>query len=402
MTEINAAPGAITGLRVIDLTRVLGGPYCTQILADHGADVIKVEPPVGDEVREWGPPFHDEDAAYFIGINRNKRSIGLDLASEGGRTVLLKMLETADVLIENFKPGTLDKWGIGNDVLRAKFPRLVHCRISGFGATGPRGGNPGYDAIIQSMTGMIAATGSVESGPMRIGVPLVDITTGLYAAIGILMALSERDKSGLGQFIETTLYETGLAIMHPHAANYFMHGKPPSLTGNEHPNLVPYAVFKTQTNNIFIGVGNDGTFRKLAREIGKPELGTDPRFATNKDRIANRAALTAELAAVFAQFDAEPLCNRLLAAGLPAGPVQTIDKALTAEHTIARGDIIEKDWYKGVASPIRFDRTKASLRSVPPAFNQHANEVLTGFGYSEAEIAALVAEGTVSGSEKKR
>ena len=160
-----AAPGAMTGLRVIDLTRVLGGPYCTQILADHGADVIKVEPPAGDEVRDWGPPFHEEDAAYFVGINRNKRSIGLDLASEGGRAVLMKMLESADVLIENFKPGTLDKWGIGNDVLRAKFPKLVHCRISGFGADGPRGGNPGYDAIIQAMTGMIAATGSPRKRP---------------------------------------------------------------------------------------------------------------------------------------------------------------------------------------------------------------------------------------------
>src|SRR5712672_349569 len=198
-----SAPGAMAGLRVIDLTRVLGGPFCTQILADHGADVIKVEPPAGDEVRDWGPPFHEEDAAYFVGINRNKRSIGLDLASEGGRAVLMKLLASADVLIE-------------------KFPKLVHCRISGFGGDGPRGGNPGYDAIIQAMTGMIAATGSPESGPMRIGVPLVDIGTGLYAAIGILMALSERQRSGLGQFLETTLYESGLAIMHPHTANYFM------------------------------------------------------------------------------------------------------------------------------------------------------------------------------------
>src|SRR5712675_646592 len=234
--------GAMSGLRVIDLTRVLGGPYCTQILADHGADVIKVEPPAGDEVRDWGPPFHEEDAAYFVGINRNKRSIGLDLASEGGRAVLMKLLESADVLIENFKPGTLEKWGIGSDVLRAKFPKMVHCRISGFGADGPRGGNPGYDAII-----------------------------------------------------------------HPHAANYFMHGKPPQLSGNEHPNLVPYAIFPTRTDNIFIGVGNDGTFRKLAKEIGKPELGTDPRFARNKDRIANRDALRAELAAVFSQHEAEPI-----------------------------------------------------------------------------------------------
>src|ERR1700747_3495077 len=318
----NPTPGAMTGLRVIDLTRVLGGPYCTEVPAARGENRIKTGPPAGDEVRDWGPPFHDEDAAYFVGINRNKRSIGLDLASEGGRVVLMKLLERADVLIENFKPGTLDKWGIGNEVLRAKFPKLVHCRISGFGADGPRGGNPGYDAIIQAMTGMIKATGSPQSGPMRIGVPVVDITTGLYAAIGILMALAERQKSGLGQFLETTLYETGLAVMHPHAANYFMHGKPPSLTGNEHLTLVHYAIFPTRTDNIVIGVGNDGTFRKLAKEIGKPELGTDPRFARNKDRIANRDALRAELAAVFSQHDAELLCNRLLAAGPAAGPGQ--------------------------------------------------------------------------------
>src|SRR5260370_30897672 len=186
------------------------------------------------------------------------------------------------------------------------------------------------------MTGMIAATGSPESGPMRIGVPLVDITTGLYAAIGILMALSERQRSGLGQFLETTLYETGLAVMHPHAANYFMHGKPPSLTGNEHPNLVPYAIFSTKTDDIFIRVGNDGTFRKLAKEIGKPELGTDPRFARNRDRIANREARRAELAAVFSQHEAEPLCNRLLAAGLPAVPWATIAHALTTTPPLRR------------------------------------------------------------------
>src|SRR5258708_6085712 len=357
-----AAPGAMTGLRVIDLTRVLGGPYCTQILADHGADVIKVEPPAGDEVRDWGPPFHGDDAAYFVGINRNKRSIGLDLASEGGRAVLMKMLEGAD---------------------------------------GPRGGNPGYDAIIQAMTGMIAATGSPQSGPMRIGVPVVDISTGLYAAIGILMALSERQRSGLGQFLETTLYETGLAVMHPHAANYFMHGKPPQLTGNEHPNLVPYAIFPTRTDNIFIGVGNDGTFRKLAKEIGKPKLGTDPRFARNQDRIANRDALRAELAAVFSQHDAEPLCNRLLAPDLPPAPLPSIDQALTSAHTVHRNDVIEKDWYKGVASPIRFARSRAGLRNVPPKFGEHTSEVLTEFGYSRDEINALVARGVGSRPERK-
>ncbi len=391
----------MAGLRVIDLSRVLGGPYCTQILADHGASVIKVEPPAGDETRDWGPPFHDADAAYFIGVNRNKRSIGLDLASEGGRAVLMKMLETADVLIENFKPGTLEKWGIGSAVLREKFPRLIHCRISGFGGDGPRGGNPGYDAIIQAMTGMIAATGSAESGPMRIGVPLVDITTGLYATVGILMALHERARSGQGQFLETTLYETGLAIMHPHTANYFMHGKPPALTGNEHPNLAPYSIFKARDGNIFTGVGNDGSFRKLCREIGKPELGVDPRFARNKDRIANRAALRAELEAVFSQHDVGPLCDRLLNAGLPAGPVQGIDQALTSAHTRHRGDIIKKDWYKGVASPIRFERSKASLRSLPPKFGEHTAEVLAEFGYGQDAIDGLLASGAVC-CERKR
>jgi Predicted acyl-CoA transferases/carnitine dehydratase len=195
---------------------------------------------------------------------------------------------------------------------------------------------------------------------------------------------------------------TGLAIMHPHAANYFLHGKPPALTGNEHPNLVPYSIFATRDGKIFTGVGNDGTFRKLCKEIGKPELGTDPRFARNKDRIANRQALRTELEAVFSQFDSEPLCDRLLNAGLPAGPVQSIDKALTNAHTVHRGDVIEKDWYKGVASPIRLSRSKPSLRHLPPKFSEHAASVLAEFGYSQREIETLVKDGTVSGPERQR
>jgi formyl-CoA transferase len=191
------------------------------------------------------------------------------------------------------------------------------------------------------------------------------------------------------------LFETGLAVMHPHAANYFMHGKPPSLTGNEHPNLVPYAIFATRTDNIFVGVGNDGTFRKLCKEIGKPELAADPRFARNRDRVANREALRAELAAVFSRHDAEPLCDRLLAAGLPAGPVQSIDQALTGAHAVHRGDVVEQDWYKGVASPVRLARSKPSLRSLPPKFGQHTAEVLAEFGYSKSEIAALTAQGVI-------
>lgn len=391
-----SAFGTLAGLRVIDLTRVLGGPYCTQILGDHGAEIIKLEPPAGDETRHWSPITPKEGSSYFNGANRNKRSIGLDLTKPRGRDVLMTLLKDADVLIENFKPGTLDKWGIGNAFLREKFPRLIHCRISGFGADGPRGGNPGYDAIVQAMAGMIAANGSPEGGPTRIGIPVVDLTTGLYAAVGILMAINERQKSGQGQFLETTLFETGLAVMHPHSSNYFYTGKTPVPQGNPHPSLAPYESFQAKDGLIFIGVGNDGTFRKLCQEVGKPELGTDPRFARNTDRIANREILRAEMEEVFQHLEREPLCDRLLAAGLPAGPIQSIDKALESEQARQRGLVLRKDWYKGVASPIRFERSKASLRHAPPGFSEHAGEILSEAGFGPEQIDDLVAAGIVS------
>jgi crotonobetainyl-CoA:carnitine CoA-transferase CaiB-like acyl-CoA transferase len=387
--------GAIAGLRVIDLTRVLGGPYCTQILGDHRAEIIKIEPPAGDETRDWAPVLAETGSAYFNGANRNKRSLGLDLAKPRGRDVLMRLLANADVLIENFKPGTLEKWGIGNAYLAEKFPRLIHCRISGFGGDGPRGGQPGYDAIVQAMAGMIAANGSPQGGPTRIGIPVVDITTGLYATIGILMALIERQTSGRGQFVEATLFESGLSIMHPHASNYFFTGKTPVPTGNPHPSLAPYESFQTRDGLIFIGVGNDGTFRKLCHEIGKEELATDPRFTTNRSRIDNRDALRIEMEQVFRDFDRDALCDRLLAAGLPAGPIQSIDKALESPHAQARGDVIARDWYKGVASPVRFERNKASLRYAPPRFSEHAADILKEAGLGETEIADLTAEGVV-------
>jgi len=392
--------GAIAGLRVIDLTRVLGGPYCTQILGDHGAEIIKIEPPAGDETRDWAPVLTETGSAYFNGANRNKRSLGLDLTKPRGREVLMRLVANADVLIENFKPGTLDKWGIGNALLREKFPRLIHCRISGFGGDGPRGGQPGYDAIVQAMAGMIAANGSPEGGPTRIGIPVVDITTGLYATIGILMALIERQISGRGQFVEATLFESGLSIMHPHASNYFFTGKTPVPTGNPHPSLAPYESFKTRDGLIFIGVGNDGTFRKLCQEIGKPELAADPRFTTNRSRIDNRDAMRIEMEKVFKDFDRDALCDRLLAAGLPAGPIQSIDKALESPHAQARGDVVARDWYKGVASPVRFERNKANLRYAPPRFSEHATEILKEAGLAEKEIADLTAEGVVCKTRK--
>jgi crotonobetainyl-CoA:carnitine CoA-transferase CaiB-like acyl-CoA transferase len=369
--------GALAGIRVIDLTRVLGGPYCTMILSDHGADVIKVEPPQGDEVRDWGPPFHDGDASYFIGVNRNKRSIGLDLSKPEGKAVLLRLLDGADVLIENFKPGSMEKWDLGyDDVLSKRFPGLIHCRVSGFGGDGPLGGLPGYDAILQAMTGLMSINGDATTGPMRMGTAIVDMGTGLYSAIGILMALHERGQSGRGQYLDMTLYDCGMAFLHPHAANYFLNGKRPAGTGNPHPNLVPYDKYPTKTCEIFIASGNNGQFRKLCELIGRPEMADDPRFASNGDRNINRVALTLALAAAFADQDGTELSLQLIRAGVPAGPVLPVDDATM-------------DWYKGIGTPIKFSRTKGGTRRPPPRFNEHGTEVLTQHGYTAAEIAAL-------------
>lgn len=256
--EQGGGEGALAGIKIVDCTRVLGGPYCTQILADHGAEVIKVEPPQGDEVRDWGPPFKDGLSAYFSGVNRNKRSISLDLTSERGRAVLLRLLAGADILIENYKAGTLESWNIGYEtVLSAQFPGLVYCRITGFGADGPLGGLPGYDAAVQAWAGLISINGSEESGAMRLGIPIVDLGTGLYAAFGILAALQERSRSGRGQMVEATLFACGFALQHPHAANFFMSGDPPRLTGNAHPNISPYDLFSTRGRPLFLAVGND-------------------------------------------------------------------------------------------------------------------------------------------------
>jgi len=395
MTETDTAPaGSLAGLRVIDLTRVLGGPFCTQILGDHGADVIKVEPPQGDEVRDWGPPFHEDDASYFIGVNRNKRAIALDLTQAEGRAVLLRLLEGADVLIENYKPGAMEKWGLGYaETLKAKFPGLIHCRISGYGADGPLGGQPGYDAVVQAMAGHFSINGWPETGPTRIGIPLVDIGTGLYAAIAILMALQERTRSGLGQYIDMTLFDSALALMHPHIPNYLLSGKVPGLTGSAHPNISPYDTFDTASGEIFIAVGNDRAFRRLCAELGAEALADDPRFLKNGDRVTNRDALKAELAPRLAAEDGVALAERLLAAGVPAGAVLNTGQVVNHPHTTHRNMVPEKDWYRGPGTPIKFSRTPGSVRHTPPAFAADTDEVLAEAGYSADEIAALKENG---------
>jgi formyl-CoA transferase len=395
-TEDRVADSALKGLRIVDLTRVLGGPYCSQVLGDHGAEIIKIEPPQGDEVRDWGPPFHQGDAAYFIGVNRNKRSMALDLGKPEGRDVLLRLLEDADILLENYKPGAMEKWGLGyQDVLSQRFPRLIHCRISGFGGDGPLGGFPGYDAIVQAMAGWFSVNGEADGPGTRVGVAMVDMGTGLYSAIAILMALHERQRSGLGQYVDMTLYDCAVSLMHTHVVNYNMSGEVPVPTGNAHPNISPYETFRTQTVDIFIGAGNNRAYAKLCDAIDAPELVSDTRFISNADRVVNRPALKAEIESRLMKIDGAWLCETLLAAGLPAGPIYNTAQVMAHPHTLHRDMSITNDWYKMTGIPIKFSRTPGQIRRLPPKFSEHSKEILAGIGIQDESFERLVKEGVV-------
>lgn len=388
--------GSLAGIKVIDISRVLAGPSCTQILADHGAQVIKVEPPAGDETRKWGPPFKDGGASYYMGVNRNKRAIVLDLSVPAGREVLFDLLADADVLVENFKTGTMEKWGMGfEEVLSKRFPRLVQCRITGFGADGPLGGLPGYDAVVQAMSGLMSINGNPDSGATRIGVPVVDMSTGLNAALGVAMALFERSRSGRGQLVEAALYDVAISLLHPQGANWFMDGKPQRLLGNGHPNIVPYDKFPTRTVDIFIGVGNDGQFRALTKVLGRDDLAADPRYESNAARGANRPQLREQLVATLAEHDGEALCERLAQAGVPAGPVRDVGTALSHPHTLHREMAVELEGYRGTGVPVKMSRTPGSVRTPPPRYGEHNRELLAELGYSEERIAALIKDNIV-------
>ncbi|WER49622.1 CoA transferase [Cupriavidus sp. WKF15] len=358
--------GALAGIRVVDLSRILGGPFCGQILGDHGADVLKIEPPQGDDTRTWGPPFRDGVASYYFGLNRNKRVMKLDLTAETDRGVLLALLEDADVLVENFKTGTMEKWGLGYDTLSARFPRLVHCRVSGFGADGPLGGLPGYDAAVQAMAGLMSINGEADGAALRVGLPVVDMVTGMNAALGVLLALQERERSGRGQFVEAALYDSGLSLLHPHAANWFMNGKTPVRTGNAHPNIYPYDTVATGTDPIFLAVGNDRQFRILCEYLQVPALADDERYATAGARSVNRVALKAELEARMRELDGKVLADTLVAAGVPCAPVLSVPDALQHPHTMHREMVVEMEGgYRGLGAPVKLSRTPATYRFAP-------------------------------------
>lgn len=395
---MNPSQGALAGLKVIDLSRVLGGPYCSQALADHGAEVIKLEPLGGDETRGWGPPFEGADASYFRGVNRNKKGIAVDLSRPEGLALLMQLLEGADVLLENFKPGTLQRWGIGYaEVLSQRFPGLIHCGISGFGSDGPLGGLPGYDAVIQAMAGLMSVNGESDGGPLRVGLPIVDMVTGLNALAGILLALNERQRSGLGQSLDITLYDCGVSLLHPHLANFFAAGKPPQRTGNAHPNIAPYDSYRTSTAAIFLAVGNDRQFARLCEHLGAKALLEDPRFADNGCRSVNRQALKQALESHLAEHDGPALAQQLIGLGVPCGSIATVDQVVEHPHTRHRGLLVEIDDYRGVGSPVKLSRTPASYRSPPPALGEHTRQVLEGLGLDAQMIAGLYASGIVRG-----
>ena len=299
------------------------------------------------------------------------------------------------MLVENFLPGTMERWGLGYDALAPRFPRLVYASISGFGADGPLGGLPGYDAVLQAMCGLMSVNGAEETGPMRVGIPIVDHLTGYVALVGILMALYARDRTGAGQRVEATLFDTGLSLLVPHAANWFRSGRAPKLLGSAHPNICPYDKFHARGGEIFLGVANDGQFRKLCEHLRRPDLAADARFADNAHRVDNRTALRAELEQLFMQHDADALCRDLMAAGIPAGPVNTVPQAFNQAHAAHRGSAVDDGDYRGVASPVKLSATRGKPARRPPRFAEHADGVLGDAGYSREEIAQLRSEGVI-------
>lgn len=383
--------GALSGMKVVDLTRVLAGPLCTQMLADHGAHVIKVEPPGGDETRHLGPPFDAEGrSAYYAALNRGKQAISLDLSQPSAKEVLHRLLEDADVVVENFLPGTMERWGLGYEqTLAARYPRLVYCAISGFGRDGPLGGLPGYDAVLQALCGLMSVNGSTDSGPTRLGLPMVDHLTGYVAVVGILMALQARHRTQQGQRVEAVLYDTAISMLLPHASNWMNSGQSPGLLGSAHPNIAPYDKFQARDGAFFLGILNDKQFQKFCSHIGLASLAQDPRFTTNAVRLQHRDALKACIEAAVQSHDRSPLCEALMRCGVPAAPVLRVDEALEHPHCAHRSLVLRQAGYQGLRNPVRLSGSTGMSDAPPPAFAQDCDQVLTHLGFSAAQRQML-------------
>jgi crotonobetainyl-CoA:carnitine CoA-transferase CaiB-like acyl-CoA transferase len=400
MTEASNG-GALAGIRVVDLTRILAGPLCTMMLGDMGADIVKVEPPgSGDDTRTWGPPFVGGEAAYFLGANHNKRSLTLNLGVPAGQAVLRQLLARADVLIDNFKLGTLAKWGFTDTWFEAHAPRLVRCQITGYGSTGPKAQLPGYDFILQAESGLMSICGPADGGPTKYGVAIVDVCTGMLACNAILAALNARHRTRKGQKVEVSLYESSLTMLVNVAANVLVTGKGGGRFGNGHPSIVPYTTYSAADAMMALAVGNDTQFAKAAAVLGHPEWAKDERFATNRARVANRGLIDGLIDAAIATDKVDALLDKLKAVGVPCGRINTVGQALAEPQTQARR-MVETVTHPTVGElkmlgiPFKFSDTPAAVRRPPPLLGEHTDEVLAEIGMDKEAIARLRDEGVV-------
>jgi crotonobetainyl-CoA:carnitine CoA-transferase CaiB-like acyl-CoA transferase len=393
--------GPLAGVRVLDLSRILSGPFTTMIFADLGADVVKLENPrTGDDTREWAPPYQGDQSAYFLSVNRNKRGVAVDLKTDQGRDIALRLADRADVVVENFRPGTASRLGLGYDELSARNPGLIYASISGFGQTGPYASEPGYDAIAQALGGLMSVTGEAGGEPVRVGNSTADLGAAMWAAIGILAALHARHATGRGEWIDISLLDGQIASLTYLAGGYFASGEVPRRYGSAHPSIVPYQALRTGDGHLMVAVGNDALWRRFAPLVGLAELADDPRFATNPQRVANREELIRLIETALAAKGSAAWAEELARAGVPAGQINSIDAALAHPQVQARDMVLTTEHptagtLRMAGSPIKLSRYTATVRRPPPTLGEHTDEVLRELGYSASDIAAMRDDGTV-------
>jgi formyl-CoA transferase/CoA:oxalate CoA-transferase len=394
--------GPLSGLTVLDLTRVLSGPYCTMMLADMGARVIKLEQPGrGDDTRGWGPPFQNGESAYFMSINRNKESLTLNLKHPDGRHIIDGLIDRADVLVENFRPGTLDRMQLGYDDVSSRWPRLVYCSVSGFGQTGPRRLEPGYDAVLQGEGGLMSITGPHDGPAYRLGVAIADISSGMFAAFGVAMALLARHRTGRGQLVDVGMLDSVAALLTYQAGIYFATGTAPKRLGNRHPTIVPYETLEADDGELVVAVGNDSLWRSFCTLVELEELTTDPRFVTNKDRVEHRDALRPILVERFRTRTVGHWIAALTAAGIPCGAVRDLDQVFSDPQVLERAMVVALNHpvagaIRALGVPVKMNDTPGSVRTPPPTLGQHTEQVLTqDLGYERSAIEQLRKDGVI-------